>query len=295
MMPLDVQHRWVKVNGVRLHYVEAGSGPLVVLLHGFPEFWYAWRRQIPALAAAGYRVIAPDMRGYNLSSKPGGVNCYTIDKLTRDIAELIQSFGQGKAALVAGHDWGGVVAWHLPIFHPGCLERLAILNAPHPARFVEELRRWDQLRRSWYILFFQMPWLPELLLRWRGREALARLLSRDPVRAGAFSAEDISSYQEAFERPGVCTAALNYYRAAIRGVLRRPPLRICSIQTPTLVIWGERDRYLNPRLCEGLEPWVRRLRVEKLAGASHWVMADEAERVNELVLEFISVENTLWP
>ena len=275
------------MNGVRLHYVEAGSGPLVVLLHGFPEFWYAWRRQIPVLAAAGYRVIAPDMRGYNLSSKPRGVACYTIDKLTRDIAELIQSFGQGKAALVAGHDWGGVVAWHLPMFYPQCLERLAILNAPHPARFVEELRRWDQLRRSWYILFFQIPWLPELLLRWRGRDVLARLLTTDPVRTGSFRAEDIARYQEAFERPGACTAALNYYRAAVRGLLRRPRVQAGVSDTPTLVIWGERDNFLNPRLCEGLEPWVRDLRVERLPGASHWVMADEAERVNGLLIGFL--------
>ncbi len=256
-MLFDLLHRWVRVNGVRLHYVEAGTGPLVVLLHGFPEFWYAWRRQIPALAAAGFRVIAPDLRGYNLSSKPGGVASYTIEKLTRDVAELIHSFGQGAAALVAGHDWGGVVAWYLPLLHPDSLERLAILNAPHPARFQSELRRWDQLRRSWYILFFQIPWLPELLLRWRGRKALARLLGTDPVRPGAFSAEDIARYQEAFDQPGVHSAAVNYYRASVRRLLQRPPLHFGRIDRPTLVIWGERDRFLNPHLCEGLDPWVR--------------------------------------
>jgi epoxide hydrolase 4 len=286
-MSLDVVHHWVSVNGVRLHYVEPGTGPLVVLLHGFPEFWYAWRRQIPACVAAGYRVIAPDLRGYNWSSKPGGVLSYTIDKLTRDVAELIRSCGQGAAALVAGHDWGGVIGWYLPLFHPECLERLAILNAPHPALFPSELRRPDQLRRSWYILFFQIPWLPELWLRWRSRTILARLLQTDPVRSDAFSAEDIAHYQKAFDQPGVPAAAVNYYRASFRQLLRRPRLPIGCSDTPTLLIWGERDRFLNPHLCEGLDPWVRRLRTERLPEASHWVMADEPERVNALLVEFL--------
>jgi pimeloyl-ACP methyl ester carboxylesterase len=286
-MTLEVVDRWVRVNGVRLHYVEAGTGPLVVLLHGFPEFWYAWRRQIPALVAAGYRVIAPDLRGYNLSSKPGGVACYTIDKLTRDVAELIRSFRQGPAALVAGHDWGGVVAWSLPLLHPACLARLATLNAPHPARFQSELRRPDQLRRSWYMFFFQIPWLPEFLMRWRGRQALTRLLRYDPARPDAFTDEDIDRYLEAFDQPGVHTAAVNYYRAAIRSLFQRPPVQVGRIDTPTLVIWGERDRFLNPHLCEGLDPWVRTLRIERLPEASHWVMADAPERVNALLVDFL--------
>jgi epoxide hydrolase 4 len=286
-MPLDVQHRWVAVNGVRVHLVEAGTGPLVVLLHGFPEFWYAWRYQIPALVEAGYRVVAPDLRGYNLSAKPGGVFSYTIEKLTRDVAELIRSFGQGPAALVAGHDWGGVITWFLPLHHPRCLKRLAVLNAPHPARFSVELRRLNQLRRSWYILFFQIPWLPELLIHWRGHAALARLLSRDPVRPGAFGAEDIARYQEAIGQPGSLTAAINYYRASFRRLFVRPPVRIGRSDIPTLLIWGEKDRFLSRHLCEGLEPWVARLRIERLPEASHWVMADEPERVNALLKGFL--------
>src|SRR5438477_525055 len=156
-------HRYVVVNGVRLHLVEAGSGPLVVLLHGFPEFWYTWRHAIPALAAAGFHVLAPDLRGYNLSQKPAGVRSYRMELLTEDIAGLIRQAGAHKAA-VAGHDWGGGIAWSLAMRYPQLLDKLIILNSPHPGAFLRELRTWKQLRNSWYIFFFQLPLLPEVLL-----------------------------------------------------------------------------------------------------------------------------------
>ena len=171
-------HHQAIVNGVRLHYVEAGEGPLVVLLHGFPEFWYAWRDQIPALAAAGYRVVAPDMRGYNLSEKPPGVTSYRLEHLTADVAALIRQLGAERATVV-GHDWGGAVAWQLPVFHPEVVERLAVLNAPHPGALLRELRTLEQLRRSWYIAFFQLPWLPELALRAGDAALLRRMLRQD--------------------------------------------------------------------------------------------------------------------
>jgi pimeloyl-ACP methyl ester carboxylesterase len=278
-------HRFATVNGVRLHYVEAGSGPLVVLLHGFPEFWYSWRHQIPALATAGFRVLAPDLRGYNESAKPLGVRQYHIDILGDDVVALIRHAGAERAHVV-GHDWGGAIAWHVALTRPEIIERLAILNAPHPAAFVRELRTLTQLRKSWYVFFFQMPWLPEWFLRRRNFAFLDRTLTRDRIRPGVFTAEDIEAYKRALAQPGALTATVNYYRAALR---RRPGaiLRdLHPIEVPTLLIWGERDRYLGIRLTEELEQWVPNLRIERLPNASHWVQNDQPERVNELLIEF---------
>jgi pimeloyl-ACP methyl ester carboxylesterase len=279
---------FASVNGVRLHYVEAGEGPLVVLLHGFPQFWYAWRYQIPALARAGYRVIALDMRGYNLSEKPRGVRHYDVDALAADAAALVQRLDPAGATLI-GHDWGGAVAWRAAERHPAAVRRLVILNAPHPATFARELRTPSQLLRSSYILFFQLPWIPELVIRARNFALLGRVLRRDPARPHAFTDEDVRRHKEALARPGALTAALDYYRAAARrprGVL--DPRGAARVEQPALVIWGDRDRYLRPELTRGLERWVPHVRVEHLADASHWVMDDAPERVNELVLRFVA-------
>jgi epoxide hydrolase 4 len=274
------------VNGVKLHWVEAGAGPLVVLLHGFPEHWYAWRRQIPALAAAGFRVLAPDLRGYNLSDKPRGVRQYRLEALARDVAELVRRAGEDRAHVV-GHDWGGVVAWWLAMHHPRAVERLVILNAPHPAAYFRELRRPAQMLRSWYALFFQLPWLPELAIRFDDFAALRRLFRTDPARPGAFTAADVRRYVEAFSDRRALTAALNYYRAAFRQGWALFARRFPRIVATTLVIWGEHDHYLVPELASGLEHWVPGLRVERLRGASHWVQHDEPGRVNELLVEFL--------
>src|SRR5579875_4028836 len=155
-----LRHGTAALSEVRLHYVEAGEGPLVVLLHGFPDFWYGWRHQIPALARAGFRVVAPDLRGYNLSSRPEGVQAYTVRRLAADVRELIAERGESQAD-IAGHDWGAIVAWALAAWHPDAVRRLAILNVPHPRRMAEGLRTWRQLRRSWYTIFFQLPLIPE--------------------------------------------------------------------------------------------------------------------------------------
>jgi pimeloyl-ACP methyl ester carboxylesterase len=284
----DWIHHFAVVNGVRLHYVEAGADeagrrPLVVLLHGFPEFWYSWRQQIAALAAAGYRVIAPDLRGYNQSDKPRGVASYRLKLLIEDVVGLIRQAGQTRARIV-GHDWGGGIAWWLAIQRPDVVEQLAILNAPHPAAFFRELRRPGQLLRSWYMFFFQLPWLPEMMLRAGDFAGLARTLRKEPVRPGTFSAEDIRLYKEALRQPGALTAGINYYRAALRdfGEISE---QLGVVSAPTLLIWGLRDRYLGPRLLEGLEPWVPGLRIERL-DASHWVQNDAPEEVNRLLVEF---------
>jgi pimeloyl-ACP methyl ester carboxylesterase len=283
-------HREGRVNGIRLHWVEQGEGPLVVLLHGFPEFWYAWRHQIPALAAAGFRAVAPDLRGYNLSEKPAGVRAYRIEALLGDLAGLVATLGgeQGETRVhVVGHDWGGAFAWYAPLFLPERLLSLTLLNAPHPLAFRRELRSSPaQRRKSSYVFFFQLPWLPERRMRENDFAILRKMLRRDPA-PGAFSDEDIRLYREALARPGALTAALNYYRAA----LRYPPKvggRTWPQGLKTLLVWGERDRYLGPGLLEGLDRWVPGLTIERIAGASHWVQADAPARVNELVIRFLS-------
>jgi len=278
-------HHDAVLNGVRLHYVEAGSGPLVVLLHGFPEFWYTWRRQIPVLAAAGYRVIAPDMRGYNASEKPRGVGSYRVDVLARDVAALIRHAGVASA-LVVGHDWGASVAWQVAMQYPALVERLVALAAPHPIAFRRALTDASQLRRSWYVFFFQLPWLPEAVFRRANFASLVHTLRNDPVHPGAFTDDDIARYRRALAQPGAVTAAINYYRAALRYGLREEAAAR-PVDPPTLVIWADRDRYLGPRLAEGYERWGQSVRLVHVPDASHWLQNDVPGRVNELLMEFL--------
>jgi epoxide hydrolase 4 len=287
---LDTTHLregYADLGEVRLHYVEAGEGPLVVLLHGFPEFWYAWRFQIPALVAAGFRVVAPDMRGYNLSSRPPGVERYSLHHLSGDIRDLVRDLGE-ESAFLAGHDWGGAVAWATAMTQPALVGRLAILNMPHPRRFLEGLRTPRQLLKSWYIFFFQLPGLPERAVRAR-RWAFLRYGFEHDARPGAFTAEDIDRYIEAWSQPGAATATINYYRAIFRRSPKQTMVRLRPVTAPTLVIWGERDHHLGAELAEpdpadvpNLEPVVR------LPAASHWVLQDEPERVSQLLADFFS-------
>ena len=274
-----IRDGFADLGEVRLHYVEAGEGPLVVLLHGFPEFWYGWRFQITALAEAGFRVVAPDMRGYNLSSKPEGVGAYQLDLLARDIRGLIRERGEERA-FVAGHDWGGAVAWQLAMSNPEAVERLAILNIPHPRRMIHGLRMPQQLARSWYVLFFQLPWLPEQLVS-RFRVAFS------DARPGAFTEADLRRYEEAWAQPGAPTAMLNYYRAAARRNPLKADGQIRPVAAPTLVIWGQNDRALRAQLAEPERRDVPKLEgVVRFEDASHWVLQDEPEGVNELLIEF---------
>jgi pimeloyl-ACP methyl ester carboxylesterase len=278
--------RYVPANGIRFHCLEAGAGPLVILLHGFPEFSYSWRHQLPALAAAGFHAVAPDLRGYNESDRPPSVRAYRLRTLVDDVAGLIAALGAPRAAVV-GHDWGGAIAWKLAMLRPDLVERLVILNAPHPAAFQRELRRPMQWLRSWYILFFQLPALPELLLSAGDFALLTRTLREGPASPDAFSPEDILQYKRAFARPGALTAAINYYRALGRypGGLRRGNR---TVTAPTLVIWGERDRYLGLGMTEGLAQWVPNVRVVRLAHASHWVQNDAPQEVNRLLTDFLT-------
>jgi pimeloyl-ACP methyl ester carboxylesterase len=285
---------WATANGVRLHYVEAGTGPLVLLLHGFPECWYTWRRQLATLAAAGYRAVAPDLRGYNLSERPPGVESYTVAALAADVHALVGALGE-RSAVVVGHDWGGVVAWRLATVHGGVVRALVVVNAPHPERFARALRTARQAVRSWYVAFFQLPWLPEAALRRANFAALERIWRRQPVRPGAYSDADILALKAAIARPGALAAALAYYRAAGRRA-RRPLLTGSrTISAPTLLIWGEQDAALGVELTEGLERWVPDLRVERLPEASHWVMADAPERLDALLLDFLAEHAPVAP
>ncbi len=275
------------INGVRLHYVEYGRGPLVILLHGFPEFWYAWRYQIPALADAGFRVIALDQRGYNTSEKPKGVRHYRMQALLDDVLGLIHEAGEQSAMLV-GHDWGGAIAWSFAMRYPEAVRKLIVLNAPHPQRFLEELRTLPQLRKSWYVFFFQLPWLPELFMRAGGFAGLENILRRDPVRADTFDAATIGKYKQAIAQPGALTAALAHSDDAARGLFPGQKQQTSRrIDTPTLLIWGVRDRFLDVRLTGGLESWVTNLRLELIPDAGHWVQAEVPERVNALIIQFL--------
>jgi pimeloyl-ACP methyl ester carboxylesterase len=291
---VKLAHHYADLGDVRLHYVEAGEGPLVLLLHGFPQFWYEWRHQIPALVEAGFRVIAPDMRGYNLSGKPTGVRAYRVQVLARDVERLILACGEQTAAVV-GHDWGAIVAWFAAMRYPERVGRLAILNVPHPARFIDGLLSPQQLLRSSYVFLFQIPWLAEEVIRAGDFALLRSVLRRDPVRPGAFTAEDIERYVRAMARPGALTATLNYYRALLRYP-RETKALLDRIEAPVLVIWGEKDRALSRWLADPPPIWVPNLlRVERLPEASHWVAEDRPREVNTLLLDFLRSPLTSLP
>jgi pimeloyl-ACP methyl ester carboxylesterase len=305
--PCEAHHRFARVNGVRLHYVEAKpasalngerQAKLCLMLHGFPEFWYSWRHQIPALADAGFHVLAPDLRGYNLSNKPSGISAYRIEHLLGDVIGLITHAGAERAAIV-GHDWGGVLAWQVAMRHPQVVEKLIVLNAPYPAAYWRELRSWKQRFKSWYILFFQLPVLPELVLSAGNFDWLDRMLRQQPANPQAFRPEDVRLYKQALARPGALTAALNYYRA-VRHALRSAATDDVHINAPVLVLWGERDAFLSPRLTEGLNAWVPNLQVERFADVSHWIQNDVPERVNRRMIDFLRAtpqthhENREW-
>jgi pimeloyl-ACP methyl ester carboxylesterase len=271
---------------VRLHAVEAGSGPLVVLLHGFPEFWWSWRHQIPALAAAGFHVVAPDLRGYNLSDRPTRVADYGLRHLTADVAGLIRAMDERKAHVV-GHDWGGGIAWEFAMLYPHMLERLAILNAPHPVRLQQAfLRSFSQLKKSWYMLYFQIPELPERFLAADDFKNLRRSLSLG--RSGRVPLEQIQPYVDAARRADGLRGALHYYRAMMRSLVTGRLPKPEPIDAPVLVLWGEKDPFLGKELAQPPSSWVKNARVELLPNASHSVQLDESEQVGALLAQFFA-------
>ncbi len=283
-----VEHHEAQLPEVRLHYAAMGpeDGPLVVLLHGFPEFWYSWRHQMGPLADAGYRVVAPDMRGYNISEKPAGVAAYGTSKLTGDVAALIRHLGHERA-VVGGHDWGAAVAWLFAQEYPELLAKLVIMNVPHPVAFRSRFFQEWQFLKSWYMLAFQIPWMVEFVSQITGFYIFRQVFRNDPVNPDAFSEEDVLRYMEALQQPGALSAGINYYRAFVRDLLmgRSPKPRI--IEQPVLVLWGERDAYLGLHLAEPPAKWVPDFRLVRFPDASHWVQVDVADQVNASMLDFL--------
>ena len=286
---LELREGYAEIGDQRLHYVETGDGPLIVLLHGFPEFWYGWRQQIKPLAAAGFRVVAPDMRGYNLSSRPKSVKAYDTEPLVADIVGLVQERGCESTMLV-GHDWGGTVAWATAMSNPEVVDRLAILNAAHPRKLSQGLHHPGQLRKSWYFFFFALPELPESVVHANNWHFFRHFLHDAKP---AFTPDEMDRYIEAWSQTGAATGMINYYRASVRKSPKRAEAELHPIKAPTLVIWGQRDGYLGPELAEPDHDDVPNLdRVERLPDASHWVHHDEAERVTELLVDFFGTGRT---
>lgn len=285
-LPEGAAARFVETNGVRLHVVEAGpqDGPLVILLHGFPEFWYGWRHQLAPLAEAGYRVVVPDQRGYNLSDKPRPVSAYRLDLLAADVEGLMRASGRERAHVV-GHDWGAAVAWWLALRRPERVASLAVLNVPHPVVMRRHLlRNPRQRRRSWYIFFFQLPWLPEWYLRRRNwRNAVRALRS---ARRGSFEEADLERYREAWSRPGAMRAMLGWYRAALRGAAQR--LADVRVHVPTLILWGVHDVALGRELAAPSRDLCDAAELVFFEEASHWLQHDEPEAVCSRLLAFLA-------
>jgi pimeloyl-ACP methyl ester carboxylesterase len=286
----DIHFSIVDTNGIRLQVARAGpeDGPLVILLHGFPEFWYGWRKQIPALANAGFHVWAPDQRGYATSDKPPLVRDYTLDKLASDVAGLIAAAGRERA-IVIGHDWGGAVAWWLATNNPELVDRLVILNVPHP----QVMRRMiftnlRQILRSWYMFAFQIPWLPEWAAERNNWHALVRGM-RASSRPGTFTEADFEHYRQAWSQPGAYTAMLNWYRAMFRyGV---PSPRNMRVIPPTLILWGKQDRFIAPEAANASLALCDNGKLVAYDAATHWLQHEEADDVNRRIVEFLRVSS----
>lgn len=283
-----MQHQHIDLTRIKLHAVSSGNGPLVLFLHGFPEFWYSWRHQLPAFAAAGYRALAVDLRGYNESEKPGEMPAYAAVEVVADIVQLLRH-ETASPACVVGHDWGGIIAWRLAALYPELVDKLVILNAPHPLVYARTLRtNFAQWLRSSYVGLFQIPGVAEAVLRAGNFWAIERGFRRASNPA-AFTAADIERYKQALTVPGALTGGLNYYRAALwrpRSLFEQPQ----QVAAPTLVIWGERDPFLSVDLLRGLDRWAPRLRIERIKQASHWVQNEAPAEVNRLIIDFISRE-----
>jgi epoxide hydrolase 4 len=285
-VPVEPQYESLTFqNGpVRIQAVAKGpaNGPLLILLHGFPEFWYGWRHQISPLAEVGFRVVVPDQRGYNRSSKPQGLKNYQLSCLTDDVLAIADQLGHQRF-LLAGHDWGAMVAWHTAITHPDRVARLAILNVPHPAVIKRALkRRPQQLLRSWYMFFFQIPWLPEFLIRFADFQSSKKSLVQSS-RPGAFSPEDLEYYAKAWSQLGALTGMVNWYRA----LLRYPPkVDHGRVTVPTRILWGVHDSFLLPVLARESVRYCSQGELITFENATHWLQHEEPERVSELLKSF---------
>ncbi|WP_013320528.1 alpha/beta fold hydrolase [Gloeothece verrucosa] len=282
----DWQEDLIKTNGVNLHYVSAGQGKLILFLHGFPEFWYSWRHQITEFST-DHKVVALDLRGYNDSDKPSSPDAYKLSELVEDIKGVIQGLGYENCILV-GHDWGGAIAWQFAYTHPEMVEKLIVLNLPHPAKFVEGIRTPQQLLKSWYIFFFQTPLLPEWLLQANDYQVIESSFKMMAINKNAFSQEDINAYKDAAAKRGALTAMINYYRSTLSGLFNRPLKDWGILEIPTLMIWGENDIALGKELTYGTEIYVKDLTLKYIPNCSHWVQQEQPQLVNQYIREFLN-------
>jgi pimeloyl-ACP methyl ester carboxylesterase len=285
-----LEFRVFHINGIALHVVLAGpaSGKPLILLHGFPEFWFAWRLQIDHFVSSGYRVIIPDQRGYNLSDKPAGIANYSIDLLAKDVVGVLDTLADSKA-FVVGHDWGAAVTWYLAARYSERISRAAMLSVPHPCILIRNLiTNPAQLRKSWYLLFFQLPWLPECILRSRDWALLVGAL-RNTSPPGVFSDTDLEQYKESWSKKRALTAMLNWYRAAL---LRPSKFALDSeasrVKVPALVIWGKNDQFAGEAMAQESLQYCDDGQLEIFETAAHWVQHEEPARVNSLLSQFFA-------
>jgi pimeloyl-ACP methyl ester carboxylesterase len=279
------QHEYIISNGLKLHYVTQGEGPLMLMLHGFPEFWYSWRHQIPEFAK-DYKVVALDLRGYNDSDKPKAQSAYTMSEFIQDVEGVIKGLGYDKCILV-GHDWGGAIAWNFAYARPEMVERLIVLNIPHPAKVAEGFRTPQQLLKSSYMFLFQLPVLPEMLIQAGDYLAIENAFKGMAANKSAFTPEDIDAYKDAAAKRGVLTAALNYYRNSIQQfTLFNKNWGVLNV--PTLMIWGEKDAALGRELSYGTATYVNPFQIRYIPDASHWIQQEKPELVNQYMREFLN-------
>ncbi|MGB3765066.1 MAG: alpha/beta hydrolase [Phormidesmis sp.] len=282
-----MQHDYLETNGIRLHYVTEGEGPLILFLHGFPECWYSWRHQLSEFGK-NYKAVAIDLRGYNESDKPKEQSAYALSELVQDVAGVIRALGYEKCVLV-GHDWGGAIAWSFAYAYPEMLERLIVLNLPHPAKFAQGLRTPQQLLKSWYIALFQLPALPELLIKSNNYAVIRSIFRDQAVNPNAFTEEDLDVLVAAAAKPGAVTAMLNYYRDIFQseGFLDK---QWGVLKVPTLMIWGEDDKALGKELTYGTNEYVETFKIRYIPDCSHWVQQEQPGQVNQYMQAFLGDE-----
>ncbi|BAU64435.1 alpha/beta hydrolase fold protein [Stanieria sp. NIES-3757] len=286
LLKQDWQEGYVHTNGINLHYVTQGEGKLMLMLHGFPEFWYSWRHQISEFSR-DYKVVALDLRGYNKSDKPKDIEAYKMSELTKDIEGVIRKLGYESCILV-GHDWGGAIAWSFAYDHPEMVDKLIILNLPHPAKFAQGLRSPQQLLKSSYIFLFQLPLLPELIIQSNDYELISSAFTNMAVDKSAFSQEDLEAYKDAAAKRGALTAMLNYYRNIFdNSFLTNNQQQWKMLDLPTLMIWGENDTALGKELSYGTEEYVSDFQIKYIPNCSHWVQQERPELVNQYMHEFL--------
>lgn len=278
------QHNFISTNGINLHYVSEGAGKLMLMLHGFPEFWYSWRHQIKEFAS-DYHAVALDLRGYNDSDKPASLSAYQMSEFIQDLKGVITGLGYEDCILVA-HDWGGAIAWNFAYAYPEMVEKLIVLNIPHPAKFAQGLRTPQQLLKSWYILAFQIPFLPELLFQLNDYQAIKEAFSGMAIDKTAFSEADLNAYRDAAAKPGALTAMINYYRGIFPLLFNNQP-EWQILEIPTLTIWGEADTALGKELTYGTEAYVRDWQIKYIPNCSHWVQQEQPALVNSYIWEFL--------